>query len=215
MPSKIFYLDESRQESIVLKWGMFWKNFTIHKDGQLLATLNGTSELERGDTLLLPDGRSLRVQLTRKFVFNQGLDVLLDGRTLPGSHTHPQQQLRQGLYALLFLVAVNVGVGVLAFVPGLEMLEQLGLGVGSIITGLVYAGLAWWAWARTSGLAMHCALGLFLLDFVVGIVLSAGSGASPLAGMFVRFFIGVLLYSGAQGATALRGQQKPLAEAAG
>lgn len=214
MASKIFYLDESKQEAIVLKWGMFWKNFTIHKDGKLIASLNGTTELERGDTYLLPDGRSLRVQLTRKFVFNQGLDVLVDGRTLPGSHTHPQQQFRQGYYALLFLVAINIGLGLLAFLPGLEMLQELGLGFGSILTGLLYAGLAWWARARTSGLALYCALGLFLLDFVAGIVLSAGSGVNPVSGMFVRLFIGILLFNGAQGANVLRGQQQAATEGA-
>ncbi|AII53432.1 hypothetical protein [Hymenobacter sp. APR13] len=212
MASKIFYLDESKQDAIVLKWGLLWRNFTIHKDGQLIGSLHGTTELERGDTFLLPDGRSLRVQLTRKFVFSQGLDVLLDGQTLPGSHTHPQQQFRQGLYTLLFLAVVNIGLGLLALLPGMLMLRQMGFGSGLIGAGLIYAGLAWWAWSRKSAAAMYCALGLFVLDFVAGIVLSTTAGGSATGAMFMRLFIGVLLLNGAQGAKVLRGQQEPVAE---
>jgi hypothetical protein len=206
MPSKIFYLDENKQEAIVLRWGLFWKNFTIHKAGQLIGRLNGTTELERGGTFLLPDGRALREQLSRKFVLNQGLDVLLQDQTLFGSHPHPQRQFRQGLYALLVLPVINLGLGLLALLPGLEMLQTLGLGRGTILTGAIYGGLAWWAWARKSALAMYCALGLFVLESVAGMVLAAGADVSPVSGMFLRLFLGIMLFDSAQGATVLRQQ---------
>jgi hypothetical protein len=207
MPAKTFYLDESHKEAIVMKWGLLWKNFTVLKDGEVIGQLNGTQALEQGGSFTLPDGRTITVKLNRKYIISQGLDVLLDGHTLPGSHTHPQQQFKQALYALLFLIIVNVLFGVLAYLPGLEILQEIGLGSGSILTGLIYAGLAYWAKSKISAVALYTALGLFVIDFIASIVLTSTTGVNPTAGVFMRILICLLLYSGAQAARVLRGQQ--------
>lgn len=214
MPSKTFTLDASGQEAVTLNWGMFWRNFTVRQNGQEVGRLSGAAKaLQQGTDFALLDGRTLSVKLTRQYIFSQGLDVRLDGHLLAGSHTHPRQQIKQALYVLYFLIAANVVLGVLALVPGLEVLQELGLGFGSIVTAAVYAGLAYWAKSKNSALAFYCALGLFVLDYIVGLVMLAGSSptVNPGAGVVVRLFLGVLLYAGAQGAKALRAEQQVLA----
>ena len=212
MPSKTFTPDASGRDTITLNWGLLWRDFTVAYNGQEIGQLSSgaAKALQQGTEFTLPDGRPLRVQLTRKYLFSQGLDVWLDGQQLAGSHTEPRQQIKQALYVFYFLIAVNVGVGLLALLPGMEFLQSLGLGWASILTGAVYAGLAYWAKTKTSALAFYCALALFAVDYILSLAMmteAGGTGVNPGAGIVVRLFLGILLYSGAQGAKTLRAQQ--------
>ncbi|HEX8349266.1 MAG TPA: hypothetical protein VF598_04845 [Hymenobacter sp.] len=213
MPTKRFYLDASETHVIELKWGLFWKNLTVSENGQMVGQVAGRSDLQHGRTFPLADGRTLRVAL-RRVLTAEELEVLLDGQPLAGSATHPQQRLKQALYALLFLVGVNLVLGLVAELGHITFLQTIGLGYGTVVVGLVYLGLYWWAKTRLSSLALYIAMGLVILDFVLAVGLSASGGASvsPGSGVIMRLVICVLLYKGAEGARQLRAET--LSEAA-
>ena len=206
MPSKTYYLDAAKTETLTAKWGIFFKNVEIIYNGQSLGTVPNKQALEQGYEFNLPDGRSLVAQLTRS-VYQQELELRLGGQPVPGSATDPRERLKQALYALLFIGVLNVVLGLVAVVQQVALLQSIGLGWGSVIEGLLYTGLGWWGYKRRAAAAFAIAGVLFVLDGVL--MLSAGS--SPGTGaLFARFFLVVLIYRGFQAARHLRAQNQPV-----
>jgi hypothetical protein len=207
MPSKTYYLDAARTTPITVRWSWLWRNFTVEQHGQLIGQLATAQELKQGATFALADGRPLAVRLHDK-VGGQVLELLLDGQPLPGSATHPAQQFSAGLGVLLFLAGLNALIGLVAELGQVQLLLQLGLGYGSVVTGLVYLGLWGWAKTRLAPAAFYVAIGLLVLDFVLilvaGVQGASGSSSGITSGMFLRFFLGLMLYRGGQGARQLR-----------
>ena len=94
------------------------------------------------------------------------------------------------------------------------VLQALGFGwlsasTGLLYLGLLYLGLGWFGYAKVSALAFAIAGVLFVLDglLTLGISLSA-SGNPGVGGIFLRFFLTVLLYRGFQAAKQLRAQSQ-------
>ncbi|GAB2941110.1 hypothetical protein GCM10027048_01950 [Hymenobacter coalescens] len=210
MPTKTYYLDSSQTGLVTVRWGWFWRNFTVSQGEQVVGQLRTANELKQGAAFTLADGRQLTARLREK-VGSQQLELLLEGQPLPGSATHPGELLRQGLGVLLFLAVLNVALGLLAEIGQVEVLLQLGLGYASAATGLVYLGLWWWAKTRLAPAAFYAAIGLLVLDFVA-VLLAGPGGSGATSGMFMRFFLGLMLYRGSQGARQLRAERALPAE---
>ena len=69
---------------------------------------------------------------------------------------------------------------------GAEALMAAGLGIGSLITGVVYGVLGLFT-MRGSRIALGIAMALYALDGFAGMLLAAGGGAG-MGGLFVRIF---------------------------
>jgi hypothetical protein len=206
MPSKTYYLDAAKTESLTAKWGMFFRNVEVLYNGQSLGTVPSKQALEQGYEFSLPDGRSLVAQLTRS-VYQQELELRLSGKPVPGSATDPRERLKQAWYVLLFIGGLNLALGLVAVLQQVEILQSLGLGWGSVVEGLLYAGLGWWGYKRLASMAFAIAGVLFVLDGVLMIGASVSTGGNPgIGGLFMRFFLTVLIYRGYQAARHLRAQ---------
>lgn len=211
MPTKHFYLDDDKTHLIELRWGLFWKNLTISENGQVLGQVKNQSALRAAPTFPLADGRSLTVQL-RRVLMSEDLEVLIDGEPVAGSASHPAERFKQALYTLLFLAAFNGILGIVAEVGDVDLFRALGLGYSTVVVGMVYLGLYWWAKDQFSSLALHIAIGILVLDFVLAIVYAADSQSSnsPGTGIIMRIIFCTLLYKGAQGAKKLKAQHTEL-----
>jgi hypothetical protein len=208
MPSKTYYLDVAKTEALTAKWGMFFKNVEISYNGQSLGTVPSKQALEQGYEFTLPDGRSLVAQLTRN-VYQQELELRLSGQPVPGSATDPHERLKQAWYTLLFIGGLNLVLGLVAVFQQVELLQSLGIGWGSVVEGLLYAGLGWWGYKRLAPAAFASAGVLFVLDGVLMIGASVSAGGNPgIGGLFIRFFLSVLIYRGFQAARHLRAQNR-------
>jgi hypothetical protein len=206
VPTTTYYLDAAKTEAIILKWGLFWKNFTISKDGEIIAQMTGRKALKDGATLALADGRVLEVQLRRQFS-QEELVVLLDGQPLPGSSTDPHYRLQQAFYTLLVIGGLNIVLGLVADIGTVELLQKVGMGYGTVFFGLVYFGLAWWARAKNAALPLYIAIGILVVDVVLSFVMM-GEGTSPSTpGLFLRFYLIMVLYKGAIGAKQIRNEE--------
>jgi len=206
MPSKTYYLDAAKTEALTAKWGMFFKNVEISYNGQSLGTVPSKQALEQGYEFRLPDGRRLVAQLTRS-VYQQELELRLGDQPVPGSTTDPRERLKQAWYALLFIGGLNLVLGLFAVFQEVELLQSLGIGWGSVVEGLLYVGLGWWGYKRLAPTTFAIAGVLFVLDGVLMIGANVSTGGHlGTSGLFVRFFLSVLIYRGFQAARHLRAQ---------
>ena len=94
MPKKTYYLDEARTDPLMVEWGMFYRNFTASYAGNTLTAVDPDAKIAKGRYYPLPDGRTFSAQL-KENTWPQTLELLIDGQPLPGSGTHPQEQIKQ------------------------------------------------------------------------------------------------------------------------
>ena len=205
MATKTYYLDQARTEPITVKWGMFYRNFTLAYCGQpVLPTEQGASLTQGGYRYDLPGGRSLRAGLKRS-VGMQEVELLLDGQPLSGSATHPVQRIKQAWYTLLLVGLFNILLGGVALATTSPVLQNFGLGWGNAVEGLLFLGLGWLGYQRRSAVLFYVAFGVLIADSVLGLVTLAQAGAhGNFGGFFLRFFICVLVFRGARAAQELR-----------
>jgi hypothetical protein len=197
MPTNTFYLDEARSQAVTASWNMFFRNFRLDYQGQELGRLT-PAELKAGHEFLLPDGRRLLVRLQQKFGA-QGMDFQVDGRPLGGTVNDPLTQIKTAFAATMLIAGLNVVLSVVAMVAKVEFLATIGFGWGTLVEGLLYAGLGWLGRYRRAAWAFYVALGLLVLDGVMLLV----NGQSP-AGMVVRVLLGIAIYRGAAAARQVR-----------
>jgi hypothetical protein len=207
MPTKTYYLDAARTEPILLSWGLFWKNFTISQNGAELLRLPSTKALRDGASVTLADGRVLSAQLKRQLV-QEELELLLDGRPLPGSATHPHFRLQQAVYALVFVGGLNLLLGLVAELGAVAWLQRYGFGYATAGIGLLFFGLAWWARVKVASLPIYLGMSLLVLDVVLAFAsVGQNDAPPPTAGLFLRLFLILILYKGATAARQIPQRQ--------
>lgn len=177
MPSKNYALDRGGPERVGVAWEGAFKELSVTFDGTPLGSFTTAKELEAPKTLPLPDGSQLTVALAKFGPFPE-LRISRDGAALPGTSGDPQTQLA-GAYTMLFLVAaLNAGLGLIAGIGEIEFLQSIGIGWGSILAGIIYAGLAALV-KRRSTAALAVAVTLFILDGLFTFVVAAEAKVSP------------------------------------
>lgn len=207
MPSKIYYLDDAQTQPLKVSWGWSWRNLVVAYQGQEIGQFATTKQLKQGATFILPDGRQLAVQLRTRMA-QQQLELLLDGQPLPGSSTYPQEQFQQARYVLWFLAAINIVLGLIAELGQIEVLQEFGMGIGTILVGLAFLGFDWWARTRFSPWAFYVAIGLIVVDMVATVALAAGGSSGSTGGLVMRVFLVLALMRGATAAKELRAQRE-------
>ena len=141
MPSAKYALEKDGPKRIEVSWKGMWKEFTVRFDGRKVGTIADSKELKAGRVFLLPDGSGLKVQLVQRFIQPE-LQLLRNGRPLPGSASDPEARLKLAYGMVLFVGGLNVVLGLVAELGQVAFLQGIGLGIGSIIFGLLFIGLA-------------------------------------------------------------------------
>jgi hypothetical protein len=202
MPKKQFILEENGRHTLELTWDSFWRNFTIHYDGAPVDKIEGGSKgMRAGKSILLPDDSELDVRLKQSLMAAE-LEVLRNGRPLPGSATHPLQKIRQA-YTIIFVIAVlNLALGLIGLVSTAEWVLLISGGWVTAVFGLFLLLLGWLVKAKHSLPALVTAIVLYVADGLLGITAVIAAGSTPgIGGLIVRvlFIIGM-----AQGIKAIR-----------
>jgi hypothetical protein len=124
------------------------------------------------------------------------LQVTRDDQPLPGSASDPKTRFKNAYLIVYFIAGLNLLLGLLASVFNVALLQELGIGFGSILLGLVFLVLGFFV-QRQSSLALILAIVAFIADSLLGVVLSVLQGATPgIAGLLVRVLLLVPMFQG-------------------
>ncbi|GMU58718.1 MAG: hypothetical protein AMXMBFR34_04810 [Myxococcaceae bacterium] len=199
MPQQSFAFEPNGPKRLTLSWGAFWKNFTVSVDSNQVAALT-PEEVKTGKDVRLPDGSTLRIHLKTGFG-NAGLELTRDGKPLPGAANDPQSMVKSAAYLLYFLAALNAVLGAAVVAFHVTALENMGLGVGNIILGFIFAVGGYFTMQR-SMVALGLSIALYAIDGIAGLVMAAEAGGRPgVGGIFIRVFFIIIL---ARGITGIR-----------
>lgn len=205
MPSRTFPLEPGGPPRVEIAWKMLWKDVQVRVDGATLGVIPDQAALTAGRDFQLPAGGVLRVVLARSMGLIVELQVTLDGRPLPGSVSDVGQRVKGAAGILYFIAGLNVVFGLVAVVFRVGLLQANGVGVGSIVEGVVYAGLALGT-AKRSIVALGLGMALFAGDTVMMLAgaVQAPGGSPPVGGIVFRVFLFLSLIQGMRALLAAR-----------
>jgi hypothetical protein len=208
MPTQRYALERGGPERLEIAWRGMWKEVTVHFDDQEVGVIPNRRALSAGQSFTLPDGSTLHVQLVSK-VSTTELQVFRDGQPLPGSASDPHQRLRMAYGMVFFIAALNVILGLIATLGPAAFLRSLGIGVLSIVFGLIFAVLGAFV-MRMSAVALIAAIVLFALDGILGFVLVASADIAPnIGGVVARAFFLVPMVQGVRAIAVLKERAGP------
>jgi hypothetical protein len=202
MPKQSFALEAGKEKRLEISWHGMWKDMTISFDGKIVGVIPNQKALSSGQEFTLVDGSILKIQLVSVFM-NTQLRVLRNGQPLPGSSSDPQTNLRNSYQAVYFIAGFNIILGAISFLYNVDLLQQVGVGFGSIIFGLVFLTLGFFV-QRASSIALMFAIGIFALDSIVGFFLSAAQGYNTGGGVIVRIFVLIYMFQGLKAIKVLK-----------
>lgn len=211
MPTKTYYLDDTRTDAITASWGFFYRNFTVRHADTILFPTNPEATIAQGRQYFLPDGRIFSAQ-HKQNTYPQELELLINGQPLPGSGTHPHERTKQAWYTLFILGVLNISLGLSTEFGQIEVLRELGLGWGAVVEGAAFVTLGWLGYYRHSVPAFTIAFVLLVLDGIVSIGSAVATSHSPaLGGLFMRVFFGLVVFRGIKAARQLRQEDEAAA----
>ncbi|MEA5077689.1 MAG: hypothetical protein VB013_03890 [Anaerolineaceae bacterium] len=205
MAKILFALEPGGEKRLQVSWKGLYKETSVYLDDQLVGTIQGQKALASGQDFTLIDGSLLHVQLVSK-VFNTELQVLRNGQPLPGSASDPQARLKAAYIITYFIAGLNLVLGIVASLFQVELLQELGIGIYSLVFGLIFLVLAIFI-QRKSMAALIIAIVIFIADGVLGFVFAAIGGASPsTAGVLGRIILLIPMFQGIGAIKALKKQ---------
>jgi hypothetical protein len=182
---------------------MSYKNLTVDFDGYRIGVVSDARQLKQGLSFWLPDGTNLGVKLMQR-PFPE-LHLIRNGLPVPGSDADPYTRLKTPAIVLFVIGALNILLGILAFLIKDSVLEALGVNIISAAIGLVFVLLGFFV-LRGSMIALGLGFALLVVDLILSVVLIAGSGRGiSFGGIAIRI---LFLLALAQGFTAIIDLQK-------
>jgi hypothetical protein len=214
MAKQVLALEQGGPKRLEISWEGTFKNFTIKLDGSEVGKLADQNALKLGQSFGLPDGSTLSVKLKSATLASE-LEVLRNGKPVPGSATDPVTRLSSAWGVLYFIGGFNVLLGIAAVVFQWDFLLNLGIGVFSAGFGAVYLLLGYLT-SRRILIALIAAIVLFAIDGVLGVVSAIGNtSGSPVAGIVVRLLFLWVLVQGIGAIAAIKQDEKAAATSMG
>lgn len=213
MPTKRYALRAGEPPRLEIRWtqrGRWWKDLIVRLDGAEVGTVATGKELQAGASFSLADGSNLHVRQAQKFLAVE-LQVLRDGRPVPGSATDPATQVRGAAQCLFAIAGMSIGLGLLAQALHWQAMLARGVGYGAAVEGLIFLVLGCFVW-RGSRPALLAGVTLLVLDTAVSLMASPVTGRPP-SGLILRVYFLALMIRGLGAMRALkRGEQGVFAE---
>lgn len=203
MPKQSYAFETGGEKRLDISWKGMFNNVDVVMDGQSIGVIPNQKTLRQGQEFTLEDGSILKLQLNRSLMSTE-LQVTRDGQPLPGSASDPQTRYKNAYLLVYFIAGLNLLLGILASLFNIAILQDLGIGFGSIVLGLIYLILGFFV-QRKSSLALILAIVLFIADSLFGLVSTVALGGSPgIAGLIIRVLILVPLFQGIPAIKALK-----------
>lgn len=205
MPKQSFALEAGGTKRLEISWKGLWKDVTISMDGTPIGVIPNQKALSAGQEFRAPDGSTIKAQLVNKMMSTE-LQVLRNGQPLPGSASDPETRWKAAYGIVYFVAGLNMILGFVSYFLNVEFLQQIGIGFGSILFGLVFLLLGFFV-QRKSNLALILAIIIFALDGLLGIVLAAAQGYTPgVGGIIARIILLVPMVQGVGAIKTLKSQ---------
>ncbi len=205
MAKQSYALEPDGPKRLEITWSGIYRKVTVQLDGRTLGTIPDQKALASGQEFRLPDGSRLHVQLVSSLLSTE-LRILRNGQPLPGSPSDPHARLRNAYLLIYVIGGFNLAVGAVAELLNVEFLKQAGIGLASLVFGLMFLGLGYFV-QRRYVFALIVAIVLFIVDGLAALLLAASSGGStPVAGTFVRIILLVPMFQGIGAIKALKSQ---------
>lgn len=111
MATKHYALDRNGPKRLEISWKWNYKNIAVQFDGDEIVNIRGRKELKLGQSFKLDNGQELQLKLKREHFYSAlKLDIVVNGRPVPGSFFHPALVLMRS-YSSIFILAIGVLAG--------------------------------------------------------------------------------------------------------
>lgn len=194
MPKKEYYLDSHKTEKLTTEWKGIYKNFRVNYNDNEILQFDNKEALVSGGEYKIDENRLLTVQIVKKKLTGaENLEILINNEPIKGSSTDPFEIVK-GVWGLLFVLAgLYFVLGLIAELFSIEFLLNLGMGIGTILVGIVYEVLGLLIKTKNSMIALIISILLLSADMILSIVyMSSSSNASYL----VKLFFIIMLFRG-------------------
>jgi hypothetical protein len=191
MPKQSFALEADGEKRLEISWKGLYKDVTVSLDGNSVGAIPDQKALSKGQEFHLIDGSTIKVQLISKVFTSPELQVLRNGQPIPGSASDPQTKFKTATIMVYFVAGLNIFLGLISFLFNIEFLQQIGIGFGSILFGLVFLVLGFFT-QRKSAIALIIAIVVFALDGILGVFIAASQGYNPGAGGIIARIIFII-----------------------
>jgi hypothetical protein len=208
MPKQQLALEAGGAKRLEISWGMNFKNVSVKLDGREVGTIPDQKALKEGRTFTLDDGSRLQVQLVRS-AMSQDLQVLRNGKPLPGSASDPEKKLSTAYGVIFFVGGLSLVIGLLAEIANIDFLRTLGAGWFSVVVGAIFIGLGFLVKQRML-IALYAAIVLYALDAVLLVVaaVSVPGGRPPVSGIVLHVIFLIFMFQGISALQELNRQAK-------
>jgi len=176
MPRMKYALEKGRPPRLEVSWkGLGWKDFTIKLDGLEVGKIADKKELMEGREFALDKDTILKVQSVRTLSAYE-LQVLVNGQPVPGSSSDPNRRLAIAYGMVFFTAGLNVLLGLIAEMIRVDFLLNMGIGLGSILFGVLMGIMGVLVMTRQSSIALGIAVGLLIIDGIMGLIAGSFTG---------------------------------------
>lgn len=210
MPTKLYSLESGGPKRLEVSWKGVFKNTTVKLNGVVIGAFSDKAALMTGQLMALPGGATLHVRLVSS-MFATHLEMLLDGRPVPGSPTDPVMLVRGAGQLLYFIASLNAFAGSLVLLFDVHALEALvgEGGVGGFVMAFVYSVLAYFSMGG-SAWALGIAAALMTVDGLAGLAMAISAGGGPgIGALMVRVLLVVHVVRAFKAARSMRTGASP------
>ena len=171
MPKKEYYLDSHKTEKLTTEWKGIYKNFRVNYNDNEILQFDNKEALISGGEYKIDENRLLTVQIVKKKLTGaENLEILINNEPIKGSSTDPFEIVK-GVWGLLFVLAgLYFVLGLIAELFSIEFLLNLGMGIGTILVGIVYEVLGLLIKTKNSMIALIISILLLSADMILSIV---------------------------------------------
>jgi hypothetical protein len=213
MPTRAYPIEDGGEKRLELSWERGYRDLVVRYDGaEVGREPGGVAVLRGGKRFTLPDGNKLDVFHTSASG-GSGLQLLVNGRHIPGSVGGPLFKLRNASWALYILGGINIVFGVVLTVvlANSDMGEVLGFSWVTVALGALLIVLGYFV-SKRSMLALVVGAGIILVDtgLLVYNLLQLGGGIRPanISGLVLRAVFLVFVFQGFGALNELQQSQK-------
>ena len=179
-----FAVEPGGPTRVKCRWDGLFNNIHVLFDGQEIGRFPDKDAAKRGGTLRAPDGSDLGV-IFKDDMKGPRVEVTRNGAPMPRSAADSAQAFKGASDVLFFIGGLNMALGAAA-VGGVELLQTMGLGLGSLVQGGLYVALGVFT-RRGSRVALGVGMALFGIDAIYALIAPISAGHSPaIGGIVVR-----------------------------